>query len=179
MPSAPTDRSTADGASGSWPRVALAAVTLVATAVLAWFLVMQMLSWSPATPMGLLADFAARLKDDPEAARRMLGPAAVFDLEPVSEDEAERRAADFYLRAKGLKVIDVLEGVPDGQGKQVPTPGKYTLVTKGLVTTPPQRLKTKTGVDDPRHGNLANPDVIVEIRDGKIVALRTELPMRP
>jgi hypothetical protein len=171
MPSARTDRSTAEGAGRSWLGPALFLLTLAAALTLGAFL-----AYHAATdgPLALLQDFALRLKSDPEAARRMLGPAAVFDLEPVSEDEAERRATDFFLRSEGLKVIDVVEGVPV-EGGQKAEPGKYTLVTRGYASTPKQRVVTKRGVEGPAPWHLSNPLVVVEVRDGKIVGLRTEM----
>ncbi|NBO92975.1 MAG: hypothetical protein EBV06_11790 [Planctomycetia bacterium] len=121
-----------------------------------------------------IRDFAERLKTDPVAARRMLGPVAEFSAKPITEAEADRRAADFFLRASDVRIVDVLPGVPDDNGKQRPEPGRFTLVTRGTVTTLPQVIGTAA----PSRTNLVNPDIIVEIREGQIMAMRTQLPLR-
>jgi hypothetical protein len=122
--------------------------------------------------------FARLLQSDRAAALQLLGPAARIDLEPVTEAEAEARASDYFLRLENLQVVEVLPGVPDERGKQRPLAQHWTLVTRSNGSVPAQVIRLGTGVSPPRNMTLTNPDIIVTVRNGVIVPLRTELPLR-
>src|SRR5262249_19962734 len=74
----------------------------------------------------IVSSFMKDVNAGNRAALDMLGPAAVFDDEPVSEDEAEAKYADFYLRHPELIVREVRAGEPDTKGKQKPSPRRFT-----------------------------------------------------
>ncbi|MGL4554994.1 MAG: hypothetical protein ACRC33_27825 [Gemmataceae bacterium] len=115
-----------------------------------------------------VAFFALQRGPTPVFAFELMGPEAVFGPEPVSEAEAERRAADFYLRAKGVWV----------SRQPVKVGGQFILDTVGHATTPPQSVRTPRGVQPPARRTLINSDVVVEVRGGKVVAVRAEVPRR-
>jgi len=109
----------------------------------------------------------------------MLEDPAVFDDQPVTEQEAERKQTDFFVRSPDLKVIDIWHGEPDGKGKQKPTPGHYTLMTKGNVSSPPLRVRNGDSVDPPAQRHLNNPDLVIEVKDGKIKVVRSAMHVGP
>jgi hypothetical protein len=153
--------------------LALGVLAVVAGLVLWW-------RWLPArdTPEALVERFARLMQSDRRAALALLGPPAPFDLEPLSEAEAEARASDYFLRLENTHILAVLPGVPDGLGKQRPLPDHWTLVTRANGSTPAQRIRTREGISPPRSMTLTNPDIIVEVRQGKLVPVRMELPLR-
>jgi hypothetical protein len=133
----------------------------------------------PSDPERALVErFGRLLEHDRAAALQMLGPPAQFDEEPVLPAQAEARASDYFLRLEGLKVLEVLPGVPDGLGKQKSLPHHWTLVTRSNGSTPLQRIRGKEGVSAPRNMTLTNPDIVIEVREGVLIPLRTELPLR-
>ena len=85
---------------------------------------------------------------------------------PVSEKVAEERQTDFFLRSD-LQIVDVLPGEPDGQGSQRRVKGRFTLVTKGNVSSPKLMVRGEGGAlapnqvhvnrvgREPWHGNCA------------------------
>jgi hypothetical protein len=117
-------------------------------------------------------------KGKDKAALDLLGPAPVFDENPVSEKEADARATDHFLRGK-LRILDWWRGEPDGKGGQRPKANHFTLVTKGNVSSPPMRIRTDKGVEGPSQTHLTNPDLIVLVRDGKIHGVRADLHVGP
>ncbi|MFQ3593516.1 MAG: hypothetical protein SNJ82_10080 [Gemmataceae bacterium] len=153
--------------------LALALLAVIAAGVLWW-------RWPLAEDAeeALVQQFVHLLRDNRTAALKLLGPAAEIDLEPVSEAEAEARACDYFLRLDNLKVVEILPGTPDGIGKQQPLPHFWTLVTRANGSTPPQRIRTRDGVSPPRSMTLTNPDLVIQVRQGKLIPVRTELPLR-
>jgi len=159
--------------------MALGVLAVVAGLVLWW-------RWLPPsdphevgdTPEAVVKRFARLMQNDRRAALALLGPPAPFDLEPLSEAEAEARASDYFLRLDNTHILAVLPGVPDGLGKQRPLPDHWTLVTRANGSTPAQRIRTRDGISPPRSMTLTNPDIIVQVRQGKLVPVRMELPLR-
>ena len=170
-PPPPAERPAA-GVPGSW-WLALGLLAVVALGLLGWRLLAPTHSEA-----ALVERFARLLSTDRQAALRLLGPAARIDLEPVTEAEAEARASDYFLRLENLEVVEVLPGVPDERGKQRPLAHHWTLVTRSNGSVPAQVIRLEKGVSPPRNLTLTNPDIIVTVRDGVIVPLRTELPLR-
>lgn len=126
----------------------------------------------------ILTQFARLHATDREAALRLLGPEMVFGPEPVSEAKAETYYADHLLRSPRLEVVKVLPGEPDGKVQKT-SRGKFTLVTRSpIVRTPTLRVLRANGEVWGQDQQIMSPDIVVEVRDGKIVALRTELPLR-
>jgi hypothetical protein len=114
---------------------------------------------------------------DPRALQ-LLGPAPEFGDEVVKEDEAERRETDHFLRSS-LEFVDIWRGEPDGQGGQKPVPGRYTLVAKGGVFAPGLQVDYGNGKASPRQRTMHNPDLIVEVRDGKVRGVRADVHTGP
>ncbi len=135
--------------------------------------------WEPATADdGVIDRFFTLQKAGDKKALELLGPAPVFDDEPVSEKTAAARQTDFCLRSD-LQFRDIWRGEPDGNGGQRQSARRYTIVTKGNVSSPPLNIRTSRGIQMQVQEHLSSPDVVVEVRDGKIYGLRTELHMGP
>ncbi|MBY0233282.1 MAG: hypothetical protein K2W96_28715 [Gemmataceae bacterium] len=157
------------------PYVPILVLSLLVAAFVAWW------CWpvpgaSEGEQRDLLRRFAALVrKGDREEALSLLPPEEAFPEEEISAEEAERLLAAWFLRLPNLRVTEVLRGEPDGEGKQKPTPGRWTLGTKTGAGSPPHRVK-----GDTRPASVAkvNPDLVVEVRGGKIIAVRTELCLR-
>src|SRR5262249_2559418 len=95
--------------------------------------------------------------------------------EPVPEGEAERLQTDFFLREL-VRVQTVCRGEPDGEGGLKATPGLYTLIVKGGVAAPELRVRANGEVDKLQRTGF-NPSLVVEVRDGKVVGVRTTGPL--
>lgn len=126
-------------------------------------------------PPGLTL-FKSRVNGGNRDALKLLGPAAVFDDEPVSPQEAEARYADHYLRLPELKIAEVISGEPDRAGKVQPAPDRFILVTKVEGSTPPLRVRLPSGeVEPPARLFIINPWIVVDVKDDKIHGVRVEL----
>jgi hypothetical protein len=135
--------------------------------------------WVPRTEDERLLDQFVKLHNARDrSAVQHLGPMPVFGEEPVSEKDAEPLQTDYFLRSE-LRIVDVWRGEPDGAGGQRAAPGRYTLVTKGGVATPYFRVRTDKGIDPPSQLVMNNPDLVVEVRDGKVRGVKSELHMGP
>jgi hypothetical protein len=135
--------------------------------------------WEPATADdGVIDRFFTLRKAGDKKALELLGPAAVFDDEPVSEKTAAARQTDFCLRSD-LQLRDIWRGEPDGNGGQRSTARCYTIVTKGNASSPPLNIRTNRGIQMQVQEHLSSPDLVVEVRDGKVYGVRTELHMGP
>lgn len=113
---------------------------------------------------------ATRAKDY-AAARALLPPVPDYDR-TVSEREAEAIWADHFLRQE-LTVSDVRPGEP-GEGGRWKKSARFTLTTKVSGTTPKLTVREADGRTSPARMSLLNPDIVVEVRDGKLVATRAE-----
>lgn len=131
-----------------------------------------------AAPAEIVQQFARLHTTDRAAALRLLGPEKVFGETPVPEAEAEPYFADHLLRSPRLEVVKVLPGEPDGN-RQKPVLGRFTVVTKApIMRTPTLKVRRASGEVWGQDQQIMNPDIVVEVRDGRIIALRTELPLR-
>jgi hypothetical protein len=138
----------------------------------------EMEPWQPRTDEDRIIDrFVTLHKAGDKSALDLLGPAPVFDDEPVSETTAERRQTDFFLRSN-LRFRDIWRGEPDGNGSRRAVPGRYTIGTKGSVSSPKLNIRTKRGIDPRVQAHASSSDLVVEVREGKIYGLRFEIPMR-
>jgi hypothetical protein len=108
-----------------------------------------------------------RNADDPRA-HELLGVQPVMPQAPISADEAQRLQTDFFLRGD-------LEyrGVKGERGGKSP---RFRLSTRGNVTVDTLTIRTPSGTERSQR-TMTNPDLIVEVRDGKIHGLRAELHM--
>lgn len=132
--------------------------------------------WEPQSAEDRLLDEAVGLLNRQGAgAHRLLGPAAVFDDQPVSEADADARQADFYLRHPKTQITGIRRGELT-RGKLVGAKGRYTLTTKVEASTPSLRIRNEKGVvGSPSRLFMINPAIVVELRDGKVHAVRAEL----
>jgi hypothetical protein len=118
----------------------------------------------------LLCDRFARLHNagDPAAAA-LLGRVPAVPGAPVTSEEVNRLQADYFLR----EPVDIRQVGPERGSR-----GRFVFVTKGNVAAPTLPERTPTGVERNQR-TMSNPDVVVEVRDGKIYGVRAELHMGP
>jgi hypothetical protein len=140
-------------------------------------------AWEPVSAEDRVIDAFMRLHntDSPDA-RALLGhagKAAEMKDRVLTADEERTLTAEHFLRSDALRVIDVWRGEPDESGAQVARPGRYTLITHGTGSTPPYRLTTSKPGTSPVQQHLNNPDLIVDVRDGKIVGVRADCHRGP
>jgi hypothetical protein len=159
-----------------WALGLLAAVLL---AVGAWVL-FQVLPSQPAEPSQAVTDeevlcdrFAHLHNAGDPAAEALLGRVPVVPDAPATSEEASRLQADFFLRAP----IEILQVAPE-RGRPVSPTGRFVFVTKGNVAAPTLQERTSTGVERSQR-TMSNPDLVVEVRDGKIYGVRAELHVGP
>ncbi len=96
----------------------------------------------------------------------------------MSEQTASARQTDYFLRAD-LRILDVLPGEPDDKGRQRAAPGRFTLVTKGNASCAGLERPHGKGHRTAPPSLMVNPDLVVEVRDGKIHGLRAEMHVGP
>jgi hypothetical protein len=102
------------------------------------------------------------------------------DDRPVGDEEFERRVAGLYLRAEGVRILDVWKGEPDEDGKPRPAAGRYMLLTKGHFITP-KTIPVRDGngnVSTPSY-TLYNSTIVVEVKGETIQPLRAESNRAP
>ena len=75
--------------------------------------------------------------------------------------------------------MEALPGEPDGNGKQRAAKGRYTILTKGPVSSPHLVVRDDKGVAKRGQLLMLDPDLVVEVRNGKICGVRSELHMGP
>ena len=106
-------------------------------------------------------------KGDPAAAA-LLGPPTAAPNGPVSQEEADRLDTEYFLRQ------DIhFTGV--GRAAK---PGQLVLCAKGSVSAPELHVRTASGVES-RQRVLFNPDITVEVRDGRIYGVCSSAHMGP
>jgi hypothetical protein len=156
----------APSAGRRWPW-ALGALVVLAGVVIAWVWL-----WPAPAPTSdqQLCDEFVRLKNDGDArANDLLGPAPVVPTEPVGEAEADRLDAEIILR----RPFRVREARP------LPTPSgksrRFVLWLNGGVASETYPVRTADGKLETGQRFLNNPDVIVEVRDGKIRGVKAQL----
>jgi hypothetical protein len=111
-----------------------------------------------------------RLKNAKDsAANELLGPAPMVSDEPVSPEEAQRLLTDCFLRGD-YEITDLWS--PNATAGSASPP--VILVTKGDPKVMRLRIRTPTGVDVVDR-SILNPDLMVEVRDGKIYGIRSEV----
>jgi hypothetical protein len=134
--------------------------------------------WAPVDAADwVVNDFCVKANQLDRSALDLLGPEPVFDDQPVSEAEADARQADFYLRRPELRVLGIRRGEPGKKRKKGDPPRDvYTLVTKVQGSTPPLTVRNANGlVESPSRLFLIDPDIVVEVKGGKIHGVRPEL----
>src|SRR5262249_51984305 len=115
---------------------------------------------------GVCQDFLQLKNAGSPLADSLLGRQPVVPNAPVTEDEASRLQVDFFLR----EPIQVLAVQPADKSH----PTIFRFVTRGNVAAPTIPILTARGVDRSQR-TMTNPDLIVEVRDGKIYGLSAHL----
>lgn len=133
-------------------------------------------TWAPTTEDDNKVDaFIRQRGDNSTGGTALLAPDPRFDENtPVTQKEADAMHAGFFLH-RCAKVIKVRSGEPDSESGWLTTPNRYTLAVQVTGVTPQLRIKSGEKVDFPSRLSIVDPDIVVEIRDGKIFALRAEL----
>ncbi len=104
---------------------------------------------------------------DPTAAA-LLGPPTTAPDGSVAPEEADRLDTEYFLRQ------DIhFTGV--GRAAK---PGQLVLYAKGSVSAPELHVRTASGVES-RQRVLFNPDITVEVRDGRIFGVSSSAHMGP
>lgn len=150
----------------------LVAVALVAVAAAAFYLSQE--EQTPESPeLKLCRRFAALKNAGSPAADDLLGPAPAVPHEPVSPQEAERLDAEFALR-RPFQVLDVRPAL----GRDAGEASRFVLVLHGWVSSEDFQVKTPNGVEA-HNRHLMHPDVLVEVRDGRIYGVLARLHEEP
>ncbi len=125
-------------------------------------------SQAPETPEERLCAQFMQRKNAGAPAPELLGPPPAVPDGPVSPEEADRLDTEFSLRQ------DVhFSGV--GRAAK---PGELVLCAKGSVSAPELRVRTASGVETHQRV-MFNPDVTVEVRDGRIYGVSSGAHMGP
>ena len=131
-------------------------------------------SWEPTTEEDRLVDAFRKARNGDAKATLNLAPEPVFDDEPVSEAEGDAKQSHYILH-RVRQVVAVRSGEP-GKGKDwLDTTHRYTLTTRVSGTAPKVTVKVGDRVGFPTELSIMHPDIVVEVRGGKIHALRAEL----
>ena len=135
------------------------------------------MAWNPTTEEDHLVEAFTTARNKDMKATTNLAPDPTFDDKPVSEAEGDAKQSHHLLhRAK--KIIAIHAGEPGEDKNWLNTPHRYTLTTRLEGSTPKVAVQVGNRVATPSSLFIINPDIIVEVRDGKIHALRAELPWK-
>jgi hypothetical protein len=104
---------------------------------------------------------------DPDA-ETLLGPAVEVSQEPVTPEEAELIDIDTFLRHSDLQVLSVR------RDSSTPDAHRFVLVTKGGAAGRPLLVRSGDKVD-PSQRVVTNPNLFVEVRDGKLYGIRARI----
>jgi hypothetical protein len=113
--------------------------------------------------------FADKVNSGEKPPADLLGPAPSVPAEPVTPDEADRLDAEFILR-NSYKVTEV-RPQPDGP-KGAP---RFLFVLKGDVKSERLRVRAWEGRIEEGQRSMTSPEVIVEVRDGKIYGVKAQV----
>jgi hypothetical protein len=146
--------------------VAIAALAAAITGVVVMILMRESADSELERTGKRLCEEFARLKKlgDPSAAQ-LLGRVPTPPATPVSEEDADSLQADYFL-ADSIEVLSVKTS-PKHRNQ-------FILVTKGNVSPPTLAVRTRKGIENSQR-MLFNPDVLVEVRDGKIYGVAARL----
>jgi hypothetical protein len=99
---------------------------------------------------------------DPKA-EELLAPKPSAPEQPISPDEAERIQTTCFLH-QDIRILSI----------RLTASNRLLLVAKGSVSAPKLEVRTTKGVDRGQRIML-DPDLIVEVRDGKIHGVRAQM----
>jgi hypothetical protein len=129
--------------------------------------------WEPTTKEDRLVDAFRKARNEDAKSTLHLAPHPVFDDKPVSEAEWEALQASYILH-RVRQVVAIRKGEPGKSADWLDTRGRYTLTTRVGVATPKVAVKVGDRVEAPSTLLITDPDIVVEVRWGKIHALRAE-----
>src|SRR5205823_2138386 len=98
----------------------------------------------------------------------LLGPAPSVPAAPISQEEADRLQADFFLR-EDVRIVGV------GRDRRTRA---LVLFARGNVSAPALPVRTAGGVESAQR-TMANPDLSVEVRDGRVYGVAANLHRGP
>jgi hypothetical protein len=112
----------------------------------------------------------ARMKEDRDpAADEMLAPAPAVSEDPVTPEEADRIDAATFLRADlSVRYVRADRSANDAS--------RFVLVTKGAGAGPVLYVRSGGKVGRTQKV-MTNPEVVVEVRDGKIYPIRARISL--
>jgi hypothetical protein len=126
-------------------------------------------SLTPSTPDERVCTQFIHLKNaDDATAVTLLGPVPAISDGPVSRVEADHLQAEFFLR-QDVRIVGV------GRDRRTKA---LVLYTKGNVFAPTLQVKTATGAETAQR-TMSNPDLTVEVRDGRIYGVAANLHVGP
>jgi len=131
--------------------------------------------WKPASADDQIIDDYVRLQKAGDGrAFELLGGEALVAEGPVLEEDFARRATNWLLREK-ITIIGIWRGEPASDGySQKPVAGRYTLKLQGIHQSPLVRLHDRSGKAVGSSNTVfTSPEVIVDVRRGKIIGVRT------
>jgi hypothetical protein len=99
----------------------------------------------------------------------LLGPAPSVPAEPVTPEEADRLDAEFILR--NLYTITEVRPQPGGPNGAP----RFLFVLKGDVKSERLRVRTPEGRIEEGTRSMTSPEVIAEVRDGKIYGVKAQV----
>lgn len=97
------------------------------------------------------------------AADRLLAALPDVPADPISQEQADRFQAGCFLHQK-IRIGSVRSA----------SSSRFILSTKGNVSAPTISVRGSNGVESIQR-TMSNPDLLVEVRDGKIHGVRAEL----
>jgi len=110
--------------------------------------------------------------DDARAAD-LLNPAPPVPAEPMSQEEFDRFVLDSMLHSD--LHFKRLRPQPAGAPAAGSRPPRFVISTEGVFNSP--RLQVRTGTEaKPQQRSLYNPDVVVEVVDGKLRCVAAGVP---
>lgn len=150
--------------------VALAFVLAAVVVGLAgWWLYMPPVVREPHDPEAIVRQFSQWKNTDDVRAEELLAPRQVPDR-PATPAEAERLDADSLLRLP-FRVVEVRPARPHEMGGSAGA-SRFVLVTRGGLATEPLRIE---GAEQPSQRILVNPDLFIEVKDGKLYGVRAKI----
>ena len=124
-------------------------------------------TWNPKSEDDLVCDqFMMNRRAGDPAAFALLSREPIEPMGVITEDEAERLQTDYFLHAPDLQMVAIRRGTAAGQ---------YVFVTKGNVTAPRLAIRLNDNEISHRQRMMSNPDLHVEVSNGKIYGIRSTL----
>ena len=113
--------------------------------------------------------FADKVNTEKKVPIDLLGPAPNVPDTPVSPPAGERLDAEFILRDH-YRILEVRPSAkgPDGAPR-------FLFVLKGAVNSQEFPIRTAEGKIEKGRRSMSSPEVIVEVRDGKLYGIKAQI----